>query len=92
MRHLHIVADEDHVAAQFWNSKGDLEKNALGHKINTIMPKIIVLYEDVINESDIPWTVVPVDDRWYRDYIISKTMVERLEELGMEYPPLEKED
>ena len=51
LRHLHIVADEDHVAAQFWDSKGDLEKNALGHKINTIMPKIIVLYEDVINES-----------------------------------------
>ncbi len=51
MRHLHIVADEDHVAAQFWNKKGDLERNSVGNKINTIMPKIIVLYEDVINES-----------------------------------------
>jgi hypothetical protein len=51
MRHLHIVADEDHVSAQFWDHKGDLEKNSVGNKINTIMPKIIVLYEDVINES-----------------------------------------
>lgn len=54
--------------------------------------KYMACYEEAINESDIPWTVVPVDDRWYRDYIISKTMVERLEELGMKYPPLEKED
>ncbi|MBR9921623.1 MAG: polyphosphate kinase [Bacteroidetes bacterium] len=53
--------------------------------------KYMDCYEYVLNESDIPWTVVPVDSRWYRDYIISKTMVERLEELELEYPPLETE-
>ena len=46
-------------------------------------------YEDVINRSAIPWTIVPVDDRWYRNYIIAKTIVERLESLAMEFPPLE---
>jgi len=45
-------------------------------------------YEYAINESSIPWTVVPVDERWYRDYIVAKTMVETLEKLNMEYPPL----
>lgn len=50
-KYLYIVADEDHVSAQFWNKKGDLEKNSVGDKINTIMPKLIVLYEDIINES-----------------------------------------
>lgn len=53
LRHLHIVADEDHVSAQFWKHKGDLEENTAGNKINTIMSKIIVLYEDVINESGV---------------------------------------
>jgi len=48
---LHIVADEDHVAAQFWNEKGDLKENSAGQKINTIMPKLICLYEDVIDEG-----------------------------------------
>lgn len=45
-------------------------------------------YEDVINKSAVPWTIVPVDKRWYRDYVIASTMVERLSALGMEYPPL----
>lgn len=47
-------------------------------------------YEYAINESDIPWTIVPVDKRWYRNYIVAKTMVDRLEQLGMAYPPLEE--
>lgn len=48
-------------------------------------------FEYAINNSKIPWTVVPVDQRWYRDYIVSKTIVEALENLKMEYPGL-KED
>ena len=51
VKHLHIVADEDHVAAQFQEEKGDLPRDIRGYKINTIMPKLICLYEDIINES-----------------------------------------
>lgn len=51
LEYLHIVADEDHVAAQFWNQKGDLGKDRHGNKINTIMPKLICLYEDVVDEA-----------------------------------------
>lgn len=47
-------------------------------------------YEEVLNKSAIPWTIVPVDKRWYRDYIITKTLVEKLSALGMEYPGLPK--
>ncbi|NUQ22841.1 MAG: polyphosphate kinase [Saprospiraceae bacterium] len=47
-------------------------------------------YEDAINKSAIPWTIVPVDERWYRDYIVSKTMVEALESLHMKYPRISK--
>jgi PPK2 family polyphosphate:nucleotide phosphotransferase len=48
-------------------------------------------YEDVINHSEIPWTIVPVDKRWYRDYVITKTLVDKLSALGMEYPSLSQE-
>ena len=51
LRYLHIVADEDHASAQFWENKGDLGKDRNGNKINTIMPKLIVVYEDIIDES-----------------------------------------
>ncbi len=33
-----------------------------------------------------PWQIVPADDKWYRDYLISKAVVERLESLDMKYP------
>jgi PPK2 family polyphosphate:nucleotide phosphotransferase len=45
-------------------------------------------YEYAINNSIVPWVIVPVDKRWYRDYIISKTVCETLESLNLEYPPL----
>ena len=45
-------------------------------------------YEYAINKSSIPWAIVPVDERWYRNYIVAKTIVDQLEKLNMEYPPL----
>ncbi|TXB69524.1 PPK2 family polyphosphate kinase [Phaeodactylibacter luteus] len=45
-------------------------------------------YEYAINESRIPWVITPVDKRWYRNYIVLKTLVEKLEGLNMAYPPL----
>lgn len=56
VRILHINADEDHVSAQFWNAKGDLKKDD-GRKNNTIMPKLIYVYEGTERES-------PVSKRW----------------------------
>ena len=45
-------------------------------------------YESVINQSVIPWHIIPVDQRWYRDYLIAKTMVETLSGLDLAYPAL----
>ena len=49
-------------------------------------------YEAVINESVIPWHIVPVDKRWYRDYKIAKTVVEALEKLDMKLPLFDNGD
>ena len=48
-------------------------------------------YEDVFNWSKIPWHIVPVDQRWYRDYVMAKTVLETLRSLPLEYPPLQKD-
>ena len=45
-------------------------------------------YEYAINKSSIPWHICPVDNRWYRDYFIAKTLVDELEKLNMHLPPL----
>lgn len=51
IRYLHIDADEDHVSAQFWEKKGDLKTKGNGRKANTLMPKLVCVYEDIIEES-----------------------------------------
>lgn len=48
-------------------------------------------YQDMIDRSAIPWHIVPVDERWYRDYVVSKAIVEALEDLDIEYPELTDE-
>ena len=48
---LHIQADEDHVALQFYRKKGDLRISENGRKSNTVMPKLILLYEDIMEEG-----------------------------------------
>lgn len=65
IKNLHIVADEDHVAAQFWDKKGDLKTSSAGNKINTIIDKIIVLFEDVVDDA-------PEDSKNHRYRLVGK--------------------
>ena len=38
-----------------------------------------------------PWHIIPVDQNWYKEYLITKTVVEALEKLPLAYPALETE-
>jgi PPK2 family polyphosphate:nucleotide phosphotransferase len=49
-------------------------------------------YEDCFEHcNDVPWTVVPADQNWYKEYIIAHTLQKALEKLDMHYPELKKE-
>lgn len=48
VKYLYIDADEDHVALQFMEHKGDISKGVN----NTAMPKLAYVYEDVDAEDD----------------------------------------
>jgi PPK2 family polyphosphate:nucleotide phosphotransferase len=43
-------------------------------------------YEDAINDSTIPWHVVPVDRRWYKDYVMAQIVCETLEKIKSRLP------
>jgi PPK2 family polyphosphate:nucleotide phosphotransferase len=46
-------------------------------------------YEDAINSCSTacaPWHIVPADHKWFRDYVISKTVAEALRSLKMKWP------
>lgn len=89
---LHISKDQQEI--ELTERLEDPEKawkhNAGDWKEREHWEEYMRCYEDCLNKSSIPWTIVPVDQRWYRDYIISKTMVETLEKLDLAFPPLEK--
>ena len=48
-------------------------------------------YEYAINNSDIPWHIVPVDSRSYRDYCIAKIVLETLKKMRLQWPPIKSE-
>jgi PPK2 family polyphosphate:nucleotide phosphotransferase len=49
------------------------------------------VYEDCFNEcSNIPWTIVPADQNWYKEYIIAKQLADTLKKLKMQYPGIKK--
>ena len=51
-------------------------------------------YEDAINRCNskhAPWHVVPANRKWFRDYVVAQTIVERLEQLKLKWPKA-KED
>ncbi len=43
-------------------------------------------YEYAINNSVIPWIIIPADQRWYRNHIVAKTVLEALEKMNLKYP------
>ena len=48
-------------------------------------------YEYVLNHSKIPWHIIPVDQRWYRNYAVAKIVLEKLRELDPKLPGLDSE-
>lgn len=49
------------------------------------------VYDDCFeNCGNPPWTIVPSDQNWYKEYIIAKQLRDLLEGLGMQYPGLKK--
>jgi len=47
-------------------------------------------YENVLNKSEIPWHIIPADQRWYRNYSVAKIVLKTLEDMNLKYPKIEK--
>jgi PPK2 family polyphosphate:nucleotide phosphotransferase len=70
---------------KFWkHNDGDWEERKYWDKYTDA-------YEYAINQSSIPWYIIPCDQEWYRDYIVAKILLEKLESLNMKLPPLQSE-
>lgn len=88
---LHISKDEQKERFQdrldrpdkHWKfSHGDLDVRAK-------WDQYMAAYEDAItrcNTPYAPWYIVPADKKWYRNMVISNTIVKALEDLDLQYP------
>jgi polyphosphate kinase 2 (PPK2 family) len=48
------------------------------------------VYEDALNATsskDAPWYVIPANKKWYRNMLVSRILIDALEQLKMKYPP-----
>ena len=86
--YMHVSQEEQEVqlrerledSSKFWKHRDtDWEERKF-------WPQYMEAYEYAINKSTTPWHICPVDKRWYRDYFIVKTLVERLEQIEFQLP------
>jgi PPK2 family polyphosphate:nucleotide phosphotransferase len=53
--------------------------------------KYMEMYEDCFqNCNDVPWTIVPADQNWYKEHVIASAVYDTLKSLDMKYPGLKK--
>ncbi len=70
---------------QFKHNEGDWEERKL-------WDNYMECYEYAINNSTIPWHIIPVDSRWYRNYVIAKIVLEKLRALDPKLPLIKTEN
>jgi PPK2 family polyphosphate:nucleotide phosphotransferase len=44
---------------------------------------------DKTNTKHAPWHIIPANRKWYRNLIVTQTIVEAMDRMGLEYPPAE---
>ncbi|MBF0594693.1 MAG: polyphosphate kinase 2 family protein [Candidatus Omnitrophica bacterium] len=52
-------------------------------------PDYVKAYEDMLSltsTDDAPWYIVPSNKKWYRNMVVSRTLLTKLKELHMQYP------
>src|SRR5206468_4796865 len=58
-------------------------------KMRAHWARFMKAYEDAINfcsTSHAPWHIIPANRKWYRDFVIAKTVVKALESLKLQWP------
>lgn len=89
--YLHISREEQ--AKRFEERRTDPVKhwkfNSNDYKEAELWTVYMQMYEDCFkNCNNIPWTVVPSDQNWYKEHIIASALLDKLKSLQMKYPGL----
>ncbi len=91
--YLHISPDEQkaRLDERIHNPSKQWKYNADDFKEAKLWDTYLEMYEDCFeNCSEPPWTIVPSDQNWYKEWVIATTVRDTLKKLNMQYPGLKK--
>jgi PPK2 family polyphosphate:nucleotide phosphotransferase len=88
---LHISKDEqaERFRARLDDPRKNWKFNLDDLKIREHWDDFQKAYEDVLNRcstSYAPWHLVPANHKWYRDYVVARTVARAMEDLKMKWP------
>ena len=85
---LHISKKEQ--AARFDERANSIEKkwkyNSKDLEESALWDEYMDVYEKIFDKSKIKWNIIPSDNKWYRNYVIAKVLLEKMQSLKMKYP------
>lgn len=87
--YLHISPEEqqERLGERLKDDRKKWKYNKRDHEEAKLWDQYMQVYEDVFEHcSLVPWTIVPSDQNWYKEYLIAKTLVDGLKDLDMKYP------
>jgi PPK2 family polyphosphate:nucleotide phosphotransferase len=91
--YLHISPEEQRsrLDERIKNPAKRWKYNADDFKEAKLWDDYMEMYEDCFeNCREVPWTIVPADQNWYKEYVIALAVRDTLKSLKMEYPGLKK--
>ncbi|HZE86459.1 MAG TPA: PPK2 family polyphosphate kinase [Puia sp.] len=91
--YLHISPEEQHsrLEERIHNPAKQWKYNEDDFKEAALWDEYMKMYEDGFeNCNEVPWTIVPADQNWYKEYVIAKTVRDTLKGLDMKFPGLKK--
>jgi len=88
---LHISKDEqaERLKARLQDRRKNWKFESGDLQMRAKWPRFQKAYEDALNRCSLPWApwhIVPADRKWYRDYVVARTVVDTLEKLKLKWP------
>lgn len=91
--YLHISPEEQHerLAERMKDPAKMWKYNEKDFEEAKLWDIYMQMYEDCFNNcNEVPWTIVPADQNWYKEYIIADKLHKLLKGLDMKYPGLKR--
>ncbi len=88
---LHISREEqgERLSSRLKDPRKNWKFSTEDLKMRAYWSQFMNAYEDAINRCsapDAPWHIIPANRKWYRDYVVSKTVAKALEDMHLKWP------